>query len=97
MASIIRSADSLLDIDIIWNYIAIDNVAAADKFVRTIDEWLLRLADNPLLGRARDEFHPALRSVPIGSYLLFYRPIDNGVELVRVLHGAREQKDLLGG
>jgi len=31
-----------------------------------------------------------LRSFPVGSYVIFYRPMENGVEIVRVLHGARD-------
>jgi toxin ParE1/3/4 len=31
-----------------------------------------------------------LRSFPIGNYLAFYRDIAGGIELVRVLHGARK-------
>ena len=30
------------------------------------------------------------RSFPLGNHLIFYRPIDDGIELVRVLHGARD-------
>ncbi|MGB8353529.1 MAG: type II toxin-antitoxin system RelE/ParE family toxin [Chthoniobacteraceae bacterium] len=32
------------------------------------------------------------RAVPaiVSKYLIFYRPIDDGIELIRVLHGARD-------
>jgi len=33
---------------------------------------------------------PALRSLPVGNYLVFYLPLDDGIEVVRVLHGSRE-------
>jgi plasmid stabilization system protein ParE len=45
--------------------------------------------DNPL-GRARLELAPNLRSLLVGDYVMFYRPIDDGIEVVRVLHGARD-------
>jgi len=90
MARIVRSPDALQDIEDIWSYIAGDNRVAADRFVRTIEERIQRLVDYPLIGRPRDEFHPGLRSVPLGSYLLFYRPIVDGIEVVRILHGARD-------
>lgn len=32
---------------------------------------------------------------PVGNYLILYRPIEAGVEIVRVLHGARQWRDLL--
>ncbi len=33
---------------------------------------------------------PALRSLPVGNYLIFYLPIPNGIEVVRVLPGMRD-------
>jgi toxin ParE1/3/4 len=33
---------------------------------------------------------PALRSLSVGNYLIFYRPLADGIEIVRVLHGARD-------
>jgi len=48
------------------------------------------LADNPGLGRARDELRPGLRSFSAGRFLIFYRPLDNGIQVVRVVHGARD-------
>ncbi len=48
------------------------------------------LAANPLAGRARSELHEGLRSFPVGSYVVFYSPTPEGVEIVRVLHGRRD-------
>jgi toxin ParE1/3/4 len=31
-----------------------------------------------------------LRFLPVGNYLIFHRPIENGVEIARVIHGARD-------
>jgi toxin ParE1/3/4 len=55
----------------------------------------LLLAARPLAGRARDELIPGLRSVPHGRYVIFYLPIEDGVEIVRLLHGARDLRRLL--
>jgi toxin ParE1/3/4 len=48
------------------------------------------VATQPHIGRARPELAPELRSVPEGRYVMFYRPLPDGVEIVRVLHGARD-------
>jgi toxin ParE1/3/4 len=48
------------------------------------------LSDHPHAGQRRTELRPCLRSFPVGNYLIFYRPLRGGVELVRVLHGARD-------
>ena len=42
------------------------------------------------MGRLRDELAPFLRSFPVKNYLIFYRPIDEGIEIVRILHGSQD-------
>lgn len=54
-----------------------------------------RLAEQPLMTRKRDDLAPNLRGFPLGAYVILYRPIANGIEVVRVLHGARDIKRLL--
>ena len=41
------------------------------------------------MGRARDELAPGIRSFPFGRYLVFYPPIGDGIDVLRILHGAR--------
>jgi toxin ParE1/3/4 len=82
-----RAEADLLDI---WSYIAEDSVSRADAFVDRIDQTPRTLAGQPRIGRARDELADHLRSFPIGRYLIFYFPLPGGVEVVRVLHAARD-------
>jgi toxin ParE1/3/4 len=42
------------------------------------------------MGRLRPELVPKLRSFPVGEYVVFYRSIRDGIEVVRVLNGARD-------
>lgn len=79
-----------LDLADIWDYIADDSVQSADRLLDQIAAKLGLLAENPLLGRAREELMPRLRSFPMGHYVIFYMPQDDGIEVVRVLHGARD-------
>jgi toxin ParE1/3/4 len=67
-----------------------ETLLAADRLVDRFDATLQLLASAPHLGRSVEELAPSLRSFPIGNYLIFYRPIESGIELIRVLHGARE-------
>jgi len=78
------------DLDEIWFYIAQDNMDAADRFIHAIVSRFAMLAGMPEMGRMREELAPRLRSFAIGNYVIFYRPMENGVEIARVLHGARE-------
>jgi toxin ParE1/3/4 len=84
------------DLDEIWFYIAQDNVEMADRFIRALVSRFPKLAETPQLGRPRKELSPHLRSFPFGHYVIFYRPMENGIEIARILHGARDFPPLLG-
>ena len=84
---IVRRPQASLDLIEIWGFIAEDNEAAADRMLDRIEEVLRMLRDRPLAGRARPELAPKLRSFPIGSYIVFYLPLPNGIDLVRVRSG----------
>lgn len=83
------------DLDDIAVYIARDDPRRALSFIRELRRTCELLADNPLMGRARPELKPGLRSFPHGDYLIFYRPLRDGVSVTRVLHGSRDAKRLL--
>jgi toxin ParE1/3/4 len=90
MPVIIKRPRAQSDLAEIWDYIADDSEAQADAFVETIDQKFKALAVRPTMGRLRDKIEKALRSFPVGRYVIFYRPIPEGVEIIRVLHGARD-------
>ena len=78
------------DLNEIWEYIAQDNLDAAERLVERIEELCELLAQRPQLGRRREELAPGLRSFPAESYFIFYQPIPDGIEVVRVLHASRD-------
>jgi toxin ParE1/3/4 len=79
-----------IDLIEIGDFIATDSAVNARRFVADLEKYCLILAAHPLLGRARDDLLPGLRSLPYHRYLIFYRALHSGVEIVRVLHGARD-------
>lgn len=42
------------------------------------------------MGRMREILSAGLRSFPVGRYVIFYRPLQDGIDVVRVLHGTRD-------
>ena len=74
----------------IWDHIADDSLTAADHWVDRLDEEFRLLATQPMMGRARDELASGVRSFPFGRYVVFYVPLDDGIDVVRVLHGSRD-------
>lgn len=79
----------------IGNFIAADNPRAAAKLLRDIDKACALLGEGPMLGRARPEIATGARSWPVGRYLVLYRPLDSGIEIVRIVHGARRLHRIL--
>lgn len=71
-------------------FIAADNPAQADDFIDLIDEKFQNLSRQPGLGRRREELVAGLRSLPMGRYVIFYLQDQDGLRIVRVLHGARD-------
>ena len=61
-----------------------------DRFLELIRTKCEMLAQHPLAGEARPELGANLRAFPVGNYIIFYRPDSDGIEVVRVLHGARD-------
>jgi toxin ParE1/3/4 len=83
------------DLEEIWLHVALDDPAAADGLLDQLGHACALLADNPALGRERAELAPGLRSfVALRAYVLFYRPVGPDIELVRVLHAARDVEAL---
>lgn len=76
----------------IWAYIAGDNPAAANRVEREILEACLRLAARPDLGHyRRDLTDKPARFFPMrGTYLIVYDPATEPLEIIRILHGARD-------
>ena len=72
-----------------------DDPVAADRWLDTLEEKLGLLADNPLMGAARPDIAPELRYYPVGNSLLLYRLVSGGIEVVRVVHGARDLLNLV--
>ena len=92
---LLRSSLAEQDLIDIYLHISKDNPFAAERLVRTINSKCELLARSPLIGRARPELRPDLRSFPFGAYLILYRAIADGIEVVRVVHAARNLDDLV--
>lgn len=96
MPRVLRRPFAGADIADIWDYIAEDSVRRADAWVDRLDTRLRTLSIQPMIGRARDELAPGVRSLPFGRYVIFYQPLDDGIDVVRVLHAARDVRSQFG-
>lgn len=96
MARIAFAPTARSDVTEIAEYIAADNRQAAARLVASFKAHAARLAQSPGIGRPRPELRADLCSFPIGRYVLFYRPMKGGIEIVRVLHGMRDIDRIFG-
>jgi toxin ParE1/3/4 len=86
-----RARQDLIDI---WRHIGNDDPAAADRLLDRIDARCALLADHPQLGPERTDIRPGLHYLVVERYLILYRTIAEGIEIVRVVHGARDLPNL---
>jgi toxin ParE1/3/4 len=77
------------DLRAIHDYIAVNNPKTAKRYIGALKEKCQNLADTPGIGIARQEYH-GLYKFPVGDYLIFYRTGQNGIEVIRILHGSRD-------
>ncbi len=82
----------------IHDHIARDSPTNALRFVDRLEQQCYRLADHPYLGRARPEFGPGFRSfvVPRSLYIIIYRPIADGVQIIHVRQGNQNLRRMFG-
>ena len=91
------------DIQDVADYIAADNLEASDRFIDEAYSAFEALASMPMMGSARRFRREGLKGLRLWriqgfeKYLVVYRPWPDGVEVIRVLHGARNLERLMGG
>ena len=90
MAKVIYSPAAQADLREIWDYVSDDSQFQADRLIHKFRSKLEHLAEWNTLGRPRPELALNCRSYPFGKYCFFFRPIDDGIEVIRVIHSARD-------
>ena len=90
MPRILRTRQSRADYVSIEDYIAQSSPQNSEMIIRLFDEKLNLLANNNLMGRPRPELAPELRSWNVHRFIIFYRPIEDGIILIRVLHSSMD-------
>ena len=90
MPKVLRTDIAEEDLLDIWLFIAEDNIRAADNWLDTLVDKCHKLAVHPFSGKERKELGSQIRSFPVHDYVLFYQPIEDGILLIRALHGSRD-------
>jgi toxin ParE1/3/4 len=99
---IIKTPEARRDLIEIADYIARDSIDAALRFLDMADHEFAQLALMPGMGPCREFSSDRLgevRSWPIKgfmNYLIFYRELPGAIEVLRVIHGARNIDEVFG-
>ena len=73
-----------------------DSNAAAERVSEAIEAAMTRLAAHPMLGHVRTDLTSRpYRSWSVYSHLIVYQPVPAPIQIIRVLHGARDLPELL--
>jgi toxin ParE1/3/4 len=88
-------------VDVFYRYTRQGAVPTARRFLVQAEATMQRLARMPGIGTRYDPDEPLYGELPylpisgFAAYLVFYRPIPGGIEVLRVLHGARDIHSVL--
>jgi plasmid stabilization system protein ParE len=87
----VLSVDADLDLEEVWEYIAADNIDAADRWIVKLFDAFEALGSRPGMGHKREDLndYPVL-FWPVGSYVIIYRAEHRPIEIVAVTQGSRD-------
>lgn len=96
MPRVIRTPTAARDLDEIFDYIAIEGgrPATAEKLIRDIGAKCQIYAAQPGMGTARPDLGEDLRVLSHKRYVIVFRPLADGIEILRVVDGARDYPHL---
>jgi toxin ParE1/3/4 len=94
LRKVMYSPASEQDLDDIWDFIAEESPFQADRLWERFRMKLEHLANWNGLGRPRPELAEGCRSYPFGKYCFYFRSHPEGIELLRVLHSARDLQQI---
>jgi plasmid stabilization system protein ParE len=93
MSGFVLHPEALADLEEIWEFIAADNLAAADRILDQIWEAMQSLATFPRMGHIRaDLTSRPLRFHPVRDYLIAYAPDEKPLLVIAILHGRRNPR-----
>lgn len=92
IARLLYDPDAKDDLRQIIQFIGIEQMRpdTARKVAAKIHRECKRYARNPHMGERRDDLSPGVRIFTVRPYVVFYYPLDDGIRVARIIHGARD-------
>jgi plasmid stabilization system protein ParE len=86
----VLSPEAVIDLEEIWLYIASQSVRNADSFLDELYNKCIEISELNGIGHIRDDLFPGMLSLAYKRYVIFFVRREEIVEIVRILHGARD-------
>jgi toxin ParE1/3/4 len=84
------SVQASLELEEIEEYMALNDPAAAARFVDAVFQKCILVANFPNIGKSYENLAPSLRGFLVDDYIIFYYPRVDGIDVTRVLIGYRD-------
>ena len=97
MGRVVNDAQAIADLLEIHHFIGVEreSPAAADRFLDELLQKLELYSESPLIGLARPDLAEEVRSFTFKrTYVVIYRPLADGIDVLRVFHGKRDYPSL---
>ncbi len=97
---ILQDSAVLEELILLAGYISDDNEEAAHRFLDACDATFRFLAENRYVGAGKSFSNPELQEVKMWrikgfeKHLVFYKPLEDGVRILHVVHSARDWRGL---
>ena len=82
------------DLNQIADYFAENNVEAGEQFFQEFKRKCEQLINFPNSGKSYKNIHPTLQGLSIKNYIIFYRNLEDRLEILRVVNGRRNLRSL---
>jgi len=93
MSEFVLHPEAVKDLEEIWDYIAADNLDAADRVREEIYDTIRSLLPFPYLGHSRPDLTARpLRFQTVRDYVIVYAPDEKPLAIIAVLHGRRNPR-----
>ena len=83
------------DLNHIADYFVANNIEAGEQFFQTFNRKCQQLVTFPNSGKNYESIRPGLRGVSFNGHIIFYRILEDGIEILRVVSGRRDFSSLL--
>jgi toxin ParE1/3/4 len=94
MSNFVISPSASKDLNQIADYFLGVNLDAGEKLFREFNKKCQNLATFPKMGRSYAHIRPYLRGIPLNSYVILYKIIDDGIEILRIVNGRQDLESL---